>query len=122
MQNFKRESLLLKIVDKQNELPLCKEASDVLQVLNFLSSIKVSRLAALRFNKMKLYSKYISIFLLLYFLLYTPNAFAYIGPGLASGTVVSVLGILAGILMLIVGMVWYPIKRLYIRFIKKNKK
>jgi uncharacterized membrane protein len=59
--------------------------------------------------------------LILYFLLYPPVASAYIGPGLASGTVAAVLGILAGIFMLIVGVIWYPIKRLYRRFISKNK-
>ena len=41
------------------------------------------------------------------------SAQAYIGPGLGAGVVASVLGILAGIFMLIVGIVWYPIKKLY---------
>jgi len=71
---------------------------------------------------MNLYSKYIGIFFLLNILLFTTIAHAYIGPGLASGTVTAVLGILAGILMLIVGVVWYPIKRLYRKFSSNNKK
>jgi hypothetical protein len=41
------------------------------------------------------------------------TANAYIGPGVGAGVVATVLGILAGIMMLIVGVVWYPIKRLY---------
>ena len=41
------------------------------------------------------------------------SAQAYIGPGMGAGVVATVLGILAGILMLIVGVVWYPIKKLY---------
>ena len=54
------------------------------------------------------------------FLLYPQFALAYIGPGLGSGTIVAVLGTLAGILMLLVGVIWYPIKRLIRRF--KSKK
>ena len=41
------------------------------------------------------------------------TAQAYIGPGMGAGVVATVLGILAGVLMLIVGIVWYPIKKLY---------
>jgi len=41
------------------------------------------------------------------------SAQAYIGPGMGAGVVATVLGILAGILMLVVGIVWYPIKKLY---------
>jgi len=41
------------------------------------------------------------------------SAHAYIGPGVGAGVVGTVLGILAGILMLVVGAVWYPLKKLY---------
>lgn len=44
-------------------------------------------------------------------------AAAYVGPGLGSGAIAAVLGILAGIFMLVVAIVWYPIKRL----IKKKR-
>lgn len=54
------------------------------------------------------------------FLLYPPFALAYIGPGLGSGAIVAVLGTLAGLLMLVIGVIWYPIKRLIRRF--KSKK
>jgi len=53
-------------------------------------------------------------------LAYPPLALAYIGPGLGSGAVVAVLGTLAGLLMLLIGVIWYPIKRL-IRRIKSKK-
>ena len=53
-------------------------------------------------------------------LAYPPLALAYIGPGLGSGAVVAVLGTLAGLLMLVIGVIWYPIKRLIRRF--KSKK
>ena len=53
-------------------------------------------------------------------LLYPQFALAYIGPGLASGTVVAVLGTFAGLLMHEVGVIWYPIKRIIRRFQSKN--
>ena len=36
---------------------------------------------------------------------------AYIGPGLGTGFMGSILGLFLGVLMLIVAIVWYPIKR-----------
>jgi hypothetical protein len=47
-------------------------------------------------------------------------AWAYIGPGLGTGAVAAVLGVVFGLLMLIVGVVWYPVKRLIRRFRSKN--
>ena len=47
-------------------------------------------------------------------------AFAYIGPGLGAGAVGAVLAILAGVLMLVVGVLWYPLKRL-IKFLRRKK-
>ncbi len=57
--------------------------------------------------------KKIPVFGLLCAICYSPAAFAYIGPGLGTGAVATVLGVLAGILMLIVGVIWYPLKRLF---------
>lgn len=51
---------------------------------------------------------------------YPPDACAYIGPGLGAGAVAAVLGIVSGLLMLVVGVVWYPLKRL-IRYLKLKK-
>ena len=48
------------------------------------------------------------------------DAFAYVGPGLGAGAVAAVLGVAGGILMLIVGVVWYPIKRV-IRRLRERK-
>lgn len=42
---------------------------------------------------------------------YSIDASAYLGPGLGVGALAAVLGVAGGILMLIVGVVWYPIKR-----------
>jgi hypothetical protein len=36
---------------------------------------------------------------------------AYIGPGLGTGFLGSILGLFLGLLMLMVAIVWYPIKR-----------
>jgi hypothetical protein len=47
---------------------------------------------------------------------YSIDAFAYLGPGLGVGALAAVLGVAGGILMLIVGVVWYPIKRVIRRF------
>lgn len=53
-------------------------------------------------------------------LAYSPLALAYIGPGLGAGAVATVLGIVAGLLILVVGVIWYPIKRLVRRFRRKR--
>ncbi len=50
---------------------------------------------------------------------YSPVALAYVGPGLGAGAVATVLGIVAGLGLLLVGVIWYPIKRLIRRI--KNK-
>ena len=41
----------------------------------------------------------------------TPAA-AYIGPGAGLGAIGTVIAVLGAILLLIVGFVWYPVKRL----------
>jgi hypothetical protein len=40
-------------------------------------------------------------------------AHAYIGPGAGAGTIAVVMGILSSIFLAFVGIVWYPIKRLF---------
>jgi hypothetical protein len=52
-------------------------------------------------------------------ILSTP-AYAYIGPGLGAGALATILGVLLAILMLVVGIVWYPLKRL-IRSLKSKE-
>ena len=47
---------------------------------------------------------------------YSIDAFAYAGPGLGAGALAAVLGVAGGILMLIVGVVWYPLKRVIRKF------
>jgi len=45
-------------------------------------------------------------------------AFAYVGPGLGAGAIAVTLGVLGSILTAILGVIYYPIKRM----IKKLKK
>jgi len=45
-------------------------------------------------------------------------AHAYVGPGAGLGTVVVVLGVLASVVMGILSLVWYPLKR----FLKRSRK
>jgi len=46
-------------------------------------------------------------------LLLPATASAYVGPGLGLGAVGAVLGVLFSILLAIVAVFWYPIKRLF---------
>ena len=48
-------------------------------------------------------------------------AYAYIGPGLALGTVVISLGLVILLVFLIVAILYYPVKRLIIKYKNKNK-
>jgi len=55
----------------------------------------------------------------LFFLVITPSiADAYIGPGMAGGVLVAILGIIAALVIGLIGIIWLPIKTL----IQKNKK
>ena len=45
-----------------------------------------------------------------------PTAHAYVGPGVASSTIVLVLGILGSILIWVFALVWYPFKHLWRRW------
>lgn len=45
-------------------------------------------------------------------LTFCSNTEAYIGPGMAVGTAALTLGLFIAFIMLVIGLVWYPIKRL----------
>ena len=53
-------------------------------------------------------------------LIFPKAALAYIGPGLGVGVLAAVLGVFIAILMLLVGLIWYPIKRLIRRLRSKQ--
>lgn len=51
-------------------------------------------------------------------LIYSAEASAYVGPGLGAGALAAIVGVFMSILMAIIGVFWYPLKRLF----KKEKK
>lgn len=55
---------------------------------------------------MKFFTAFASLMLLA-----TP-AFAYIGPGAGLGAIGVLIAVVGGILLLVVGFLWYPIKRM----------
>lgn len=55
---------------------------------------------------------YPAIAALLLFVASTQPAFAYIGPGAGLGAILTTVAFLVGILLLLVGFVWFPLKRL----------
>ncbi|WP_020589582.1 hypothetical protein [Desulfobacter curvatus] len=50
--------------------------------------------------------------LLIIFTLVPKPAFAYIGPGAGLGMIATFIAIVLGVVLLIVGFVWYPLKRI----------
>ena len=56
--------------------------------------------------------------LLVFLLTFSSLAHAYVGPGAGLSAIGSVLAFIAACLLIVVGFVWYPIKRL----LKRNKR
>ena len=56
------------------------------------------------------------------YLIFLPSTLeAYIGPGMGAGPIVVVLGILSAIFLVILAIVWYPLKRLFKMLFKQDK-
>lgn len=53
------------------------------------------------------------VFIALALLFFATNAQAYVGPGLGVGVIGAIVGVLLTIVMAIVGIFWYPIKRMF---------
>lgn len=53
------------------------------------------------------------VFLSLVFLLFSNHAYAYVGPGLGVGVIGAIIGVIGAILMALIGVFWYPLKRLF---------
>jgi hypothetical protein len=49
------------------------------------------------------------------------SAQAYIGPGVGVGVVTTVLGVVSSIFLLLVGIIYYPIKRTVKMLMRKDK-
>lgn len=43
--------------------------------------------------------------------LYIPNSWAYVGPGLGLGALGAMVGMVLAVLLAILGVIWYPLKR-----------
>jgi len=52
------------------------------------------------------------VFVLVLLLLAPGSAFAYVGPGAGLGAVGTVIALLVSVALLVVGFVWYPVKRM----------
>ena len=52
----------------------------------------------------------------------SPPAFGYMGPGMAVGAVAAIFGILFAILLGLVGIIYFPAKRRYLKFRQKAQK
>ena len=62
-------------------------------------------------------NNFIFIVLLIYFM-FPYHAYSYVGPGMGGGAIMAALGIVFSILVLLFGLLWFPIKRL---LLKNNK-
>ncbi len=49
-------------------------------------------------------------------LLFAPELHAYVGPGAGVGVIGAIVGVVLAVIMAILGIFWYPIKRMF----KKN--
>ena len=51
--------------------------------------------------------------IVIFFVLLTNTAYAYIGPGLGGGFIAAIFGLIFAIFGLLFGLVWIPLKRFY---------
>ena len=66
-----------------------------------------------------IYSKFMKVFCLIFFLIFISNpVYAYIGPGLGIGLVLSIIGLIFSVFLFILALLWLPFKKL----LYKNKK
>jgi len=56
--------------------------------------------------------RYLITFVFVFFF-YIGNAAAYVGPGLGLGVIGAIFGAIATVILAIIGLFWYPLKRLY---------
>lgn len=58
------------------------------------------------------------LFFLFFNFIHINFSYAYIGPGMGGGLIAAVIGIILAIFSLIIGILWFPLKR----FFKSKKK
>ena len=54
----------------------------------------------------------------LIFILMTTTSYAYLGPGIGGGIIAATVGLVVAILIGLIGLIWFPLKKLF----KKRKK
>ncbi len=54
----------------------------------------------------------------LIFILMTNTSYAYLGPGIGGGIIAATVGLVVAILIGLIGLIWFPLKKLF----KKRKK
>ena len=54
----------------------------------------------------------------LIFILMTNTSYAYLGPGIGGGIIAATVGLVVAILIGLIGLIWFPLKKL----LKKRKK
>jgi hypothetical protein len=57
---------------------------------------------------------------LVIFVLLTNDAHAYVGPGLGLGVIGAFIGVVIAVILSIVGVIWYPLKRLFRKMKRTN--
>ena len=68
--------------------------------------------------KYQQYSSKHLLFILL-FLTYITETFGYLGPGMAGGFIITILSIAGTILIFFWGLLYYPIKKFFLKLMKK---
>ena len=63
----------------------------------------------------------ISTTVYIFFLLAT-EAYAYVGPGLGLGAIGAFFGIIFAVILGIIGLIWYPLKKLFKKYKAKKQK
>ena len=61
------------------------------------------------------------IFLIFITFFYYSNAYAYIGPGMGLGAIITILGTIGVLILSIFAIIYYPLKKLFKKFQNKKK-
>jgi hypothetical protein len=59
---------------------------------------------------------HIILFLFLVLVIFISHAHAYVGPGLGLGVIGALIGVVTAVFLAIIGVFWYPLKRLLRKF------
>jgi membrane protease YdiL (CAAX protease family) len=57
--------------------------------------------------------RFMNVFLNIVAMFFPSLAYAYVGPGLGLGAIGTIVGVLLSILLALLAILWYPLKRLF---------